>query len=151
MTNQVMSSPDAAAAYGGNDKKPVGGNILAHASTTRFASYSRLGLASSWRRCSDGRFFFRLSLEFSYEKAEGTRVSPRSTIHLCFRKARRVSPSRAKASVIPTRKMNRPPSRLLFPVCIASHCCHSFLPSSNALPRSYIHGLSTVFDFLAFA
>jgi len=35
ITNQVMSSPDAAAAYGGNDKKPVGGNILAHASTTR--------------------------------------------------------------------------------------------------------------------
>jgi len=36
ITNQVMSSPDAGAAmYGGNDKKPVGGNILAHASTTR--------------------------------------------------------------------------------------------------------------------
>ncbi|KAG8952014.1 recombinase rad51 [Tulasnella sp. 424] len=36
VTNQVMSSPDAAAAmYGGNDKKPIGGNIMAHASTTR--------------------------------------------------------------------------------------------------------------------
>jgi len=31
-----MSSPDAAAAmFAGNDKKPIGGNIMAHASTTR--------------------------------------------------------------------------------------------------------------------
>ncbi|KAI0695145.1 putative RAD51 protein [Cytidiella melzeri] len=36
MTNQVMSNPDASAGpYVGNDKKPIGGNILAHASTTR--------------------------------------------------------------------------------------------------------------------
>ncbi|KAL5534366.1 RAD51 [Sanghuangporus baumii] len=36
VTNQVMSSPDAAAGpYAGNDKKPIGGNIMAHASTTR--------------------------------------------------------------------------------------------------------------------
>lgn len=36
VTNQVMSSPDAAAAmFAGNDKKPIGGNIMAHASTTR--------------------------------------------------------------------------------------------------------------------
>ena len=34
-----MSSPDAAAGpYAGNEKKPIGGNIMAHASTTRFAS-----------------------------------------------------------------------------------------------------------------
>jgi len=35
ITNQVMSSPDAAAGYGANEKKPIGGNIMAHASTTR--------------------------------------------------------------------------------------------------------------------
>ncbi|KAI0932092.1 RecA recombinase Rhp51 [Taiwanofungus camphoratus] len=36
MTNQVMSNPDASAGpYMANEKKPVGGNILAHASTTR--------------------------------------------------------------------------------------------------------------------
>jgi len=35
ITNQVMSSPDAAMGYGANEKKPIGGNILAHASTTR--------------------------------------------------------------------------------------------------------------------
>jgi len=36
ISNQVMSNPDASAGpYVGNEKKPVGGNILAHASTTR--------------------------------------------------------------------------------------------------------------------
>ena len=36
VTNQVMSSPDAQASmFAGNDKKPIGGNIMAHASTTR--------------------------------------------------------------------------------------------------------------------
>ncbi|KAJ3573673.1 hypothetical protein NP233_g2293 [Leucocoprinus birnbaumii] len=36
VTNQVMSNPDAAAGpYAGNEKKPIGGNIMAHASTTR--------------------------------------------------------------------------------------------------------------------
>ncbi|KAF8506934.1 Rad51-domain-containing protein [Russula emetica] len=34
-SNQVMSSPDAAGPYASNEKKPIGGNILAHASTTR--------------------------------------------------------------------------------------------------------------------
>jgi len=35
-SNQVMSSPDASAGpYASNEKKPIGGNILAHASTTR--------------------------------------------------------------------------------------------------------------------
>lgn len=35
-SNQVMSTPDAAAGpYASNEKKPIGGNILAHASTTR--------------------------------------------------------------------------------------------------------------------
>lgn len=37
VTNQVMSNPDAAAGpYASNEKKPIGGNIMAHASTTRF-------------------------------------------------------------------------------------------------------------------
>jgi len=36
VTNQVMSSPDASAGpYASNEKKPIGGNIMAHASTTR--------------------------------------------------------------------------------------------------------------------
>jgi len=36
VTNQVMSNPDAAAGpYASNEKKPIGGNIMAHASTTR--------------------------------------------------------------------------------------------------------------------
>jgi DNA repair protein RAD51 len=37
VTNQVMSNPDASAGpYAGNEKKPIGGNIMAHASTTRY-------------------------------------------------------------------------------------------------------------------
>ncbi|KAF7310858.1 DNA repair protein RAD51-like protein [Mycena chlorophos] len=35
VTNQVMSTPDAAPGAYGNEKKPIGGNIMAHASTTR--------------------------------------------------------------------------------------------------------------------
>ncbi|KDN39554.1 hypothetical protein RSAG8_08710, partial [Rhizoctonia solani AG-8 WAC10335] len=35
ITNQVMSSPDAAAGPYGGGAKPIGGNIIAHASTTR--------------------------------------------------------------------------------------------------------------------
>ncbi|KAH9944299.1 putative RAD1 protein [Epithele typhae] len=36
ISNQVMSNPDGAAGpYAANEKKPVGGNIIAHASTTR--------------------------------------------------------------------------------------------------------------------
>ncbi|KAG8768777.1 recombinase rad51 [Ceratobasidium sp. 428] len=35
ITNQVMSSPDAAAGPYGGGVKPIGGNIIAHASTTR--------------------------------------------------------------------------------------------------------------------
>jgi DNA repair protein RAD51 len=31
-----MSSPDAAPGAYGNEKKPIGGNIMAHASTTRY-------------------------------------------------------------------------------------------------------------------
>lgn len=35
MTNQVVAKVDGSAMFGGNDKAPVGGNIVAHASTTR--------------------------------------------------------------------------------------------------------------------
>uniref|UniRef100_A0A0K0FUM1 DNA repair protein RAD51 homolog n=1 Tax=Strongyloides venezuelensis TaxID=75913 RepID=A0A0K0FUM1_STRVS len=35
MTNQVMANVDGSAMYGGDTRKPTGGNIMAHASTTR--------------------------------------------------------------------------------------------------------------------
>jgi len=35
MTNQVMSDPGATMSFVADPKKPIGGNILAHASTTR--------------------------------------------------------------------------------------------------------------------
>jgi hypothetical protein len=39
ITNQVMSNPDASAGpYASNEKKPIGGNIMAHASTTRLVA-----------------------------------------------------------------------------------------------------------------
>ena len=36
LTNQVMADPGATSAYG-DTKKPIGGNIMAHASTTRLS------------------------------------------------------------------------------------------------------------------
>lgn len=41
MSNQVMADPGASMAYAADPKKPIGGNILAHASTTRL--YLRKG------------------------------------------------------------------------------------------------------------
>ena len=41
LTNQVMADPGASMTYAADPKKPVGGNILAHASTTRL--YLRKG------------------------------------------------------------------------------------------------------------
>lgn len=37
ITNQVVSKPEAGASMFGNDKQPIGGNIIAHMSTTRLA------------------------------------------------------------------------------------------------------------------
>ena len=41
ITNQVMADPGASMTYAADPKKPIGGNILAHASTTRL--YLRKG------------------------------------------------------------------------------------------------------------
>ena len=41
MSNQVMADPGASMTYAADPKKPIGGNILAHASTTRL--YLRKG------------------------------------------------------------------------------------------------------------
>ena len=41
LTNQVMADPGANASYAVDTKKPIGGNILAHAMTTRL--YFRKG------------------------------------------------------------------------------------------------------------
>ena len=35
MTNQVTADPGASMSYAADPKKPVGGNVIAHASTTR--------------------------------------------------------------------------------------------------------------------
>jgi len=45
ITNQVMSQVDGSAMFAGDAKKPIGGNIMAHASTTRL--YLRKGRGES--------------------------------------------------------------------------------------------------------
>lgn len=45
MTNQVMADPGMSMAYAADPKKPIGGNIMAHASTTRL--YLRKGRAET--------------------------------------------------------------------------------------------------------
>jgi DNA repair protein RAD51 len=37
ITNQVVAKVDGGMSFGGNDKQPIGGNIIAHASTTRLS------------------------------------------------------------------------------------------------------------------
>ncbi|KAF8350122.1 Rad51-domain-containing protein [Amanita rubescens] len=44
VTNQVMSNPDASAGpYAANEKKPIGGNIMAHATTTSLKAAAEEG------------------------------------------------------------------------------------------------------------
>lgn len=43
ITNQVVAQVDGAAMFSADPKKPIGGNILAHASTTRCVSQSASG------------------------------------------------------------------------------------------------------------
>ena len=38
ITNQVVAQVDGASMFTADPKKPIGGNIMAHASTTRFVS-----------------------------------------------------------------------------------------------------------------
>merc|ERR1719447_2330001 len=45
VTNQVVAQVDGSAMFGGDSKKPIGGNIMAHASTTRL--YLRKGRGNS--------------------------------------------------------------------------------------------------------
>lgn len=42
ITNQVVAQVDGAAMFTADPKKPIGGNIIAHASTTRFVKRSVL-------------------------------------------------------------------------------------------------------------
>ncbi len=47
ITNQVVSDPGGAAMFVADAKKPIGGHILAHASTTRL--YLRKGMLGLFR------------------------------------------------------------------------------------------------------
>lgn len=50
ITNQVVAQVDGAAMFSADPKKPIGGNILAHASTTRWAVSFKDANAVSQRR-----------------------------------------------------------------------------------------------------
>ena len=72
ISNQVMSNPDASAGpYMANEKKPIGGNIMAHASTTRYA-------ANLYCQPID---LLRLFSDCNSRRHEATRVQPRYMIH----------------------------------------------------------------------
>ena len=48
ITNQVVANVDGASAmFGADPKKPIGGNIMAHASTTRFEEFVESGMSRS--------------------------------------------------------------------------------------------------------
>ena len=40
ITNQVVAQVDGAAMFAADPKKPIGGNIMAHASTTRYSLFT---------------------------------------------------------------------------------------------------------------
>jgi RecA/RadA recombinase len=71
ITNQVVANPDASAnPYTANEKKPIGGNIMAHASTTRYVLCFVLK-----------KHLFNLSVSAcNYAKDEQTPVSAKSMI-----------------------------------------------------------------------
>jgi DNA repair protein RAD51 len=41
ITNQVVAQVDGGAMFAADPKKPIGGNIMAHSSTTRSATYEK--------------------------------------------------------------------------------------------------------------
>jgi len=49
MTNQVMADPGMSMAYAADPKKPIGGNIMAHASTTRLYLRKGRGEQRVWK------------------------------------------------------------------------------------------------------
>jgi hypothetical protein len=74
-----MSNPDASAGpYASNEKKPIGGNIMAHASTTRYDILPLL-------RASRPTFF----IDSNSRKPAGVRERARSTTRLVFQRWRR--------------------------------------------------------------
>src|ERR1700674_1522019 len=76
-----MSNPDASAGpYASNEKKPIGGNIMAHASTTRHVIPSLLYSQLT------------LSIDCSSRNHAATRVRVRSMTHLVCQRWKRTSP-----------------------------------------------------------
>lgn len=49
ITNQVVAQVDGSAMFAGPQVKPIGGNIMAHASTTRFTIYNLITIATLYK------------------------------------------------------------------------------------------------------
>ncbi|KAI0348554.1 Rad51-domain-containing protein [Trametopsis cervina] len=102
MTNQVMSNPDASAGpYVGNDKKPIGGNILAHASTTRYCLYLMV---------PKFRHSHSVMTEYNSRREGRIRGRQRSMIHLACPSRRPCSRSCRAVSVTQKKKRDRSPA-----------------------------------------
>ena len=58
LTNQVVAQVDGAAMFSADPKKPIGGNIMAHASTTRLylRSVQFFQISAEARHCVINRF-----------------------------------------------------------------------------------------------
>ena len=58
LTNQVVAQVDGAAMFSADPKKPIGGNIMAHASTTRLylRSVQFFQIRAEARHCVINRF-----------------------------------------------------------------------------------------------
>lgn len=48
ITNQVVAQVDGSAVFAGPQIKPIGGNIMAHASTTRYAHSATTNCSFAW-------------------------------------------------------------------------------------------------------
>lgn len=112
-----MSNPDAAAGpYAGNEKKPIGGNIMAHASTTR---YVHPGVGQGGKLKSPPAF--------SSRSPGGIPGHARSTIHPASPRWKRTSLFLLAVLAIPRKKYK--------PISSASTLLHS----TEALYHAWYH------------
>lgn len=112
ITNQVVAKVDGGAAMFGNDKQPIGGNIIAHMSTTRL-SLRKVRLATPLivklacstlpvvLRHSRANLVTHRSLSPEACRAVETPASARSTTPHVSRKVRQRLRYRAQASATP--------------------------------------------------
>ena len=94
VTNQVVAQVDNAGFGGMDTKKPIGGNIVAHASTTRYVCATPL--------CANPTFDGVLTQpDFHFVRVAAISAFAESSIHHHFRKPRQYLPSSPRVLLIP--------------------------------------------------